>query len=89
MRTVEEIAELPYTHRQTACAGEWCSIHNPSDHHMASWRLLIRYDRSCMAERICPHGVGHPDPDSMAYFRRVGIDDVGVHGCDGCCVGDP
>jgi hypothetical protein len=29
-------------------------------------------------ERICDHGVGHPDPDEF-------MADVWVHGCDGCC----
>lgn len=28
-------------------------------------------------ERICPHGVGHPDPDDTNPDT--------VHGCDGCC----
>lgn len=30
-------------------------------------------------------GVGHPDPDSVAYFERHDITHMGVHGCDGCC----
>jgi hypothetical protein len=33
-------------------------------------------------ERICPHGVGHPDPDEYAIASGG---DAGVHGCDGCC----
>lgn len=36
-------------------------------------------------ERLCPHGVGHPDPDSLRYFERHDIHGFGVHGCDGCC----
>lgn len=35
-------------------------------------------------ERICPHGIGHPDPD------EINLDENGrsVHGCCGiCCVG--
>jgi len=43
-------------------------------------------------ERICEHGVGHPDPDSVAYTRRTKGDDAAgaqsVHGCDGCCQND-
>lgn len=31
-----------------------------------------------MMERMCPHGIGHPDPDEITL-------DV-VHGCDGCCI---
>jgi hypothetical protein len=33
-------------------------------------------------ERICKHGVGHPDPDDLMIL--IGHDD-GVHGCCGCC----
>jgi hypothetical protein len=40
-------------------------------------------------ERVCVHGVGHPDPDHLAFierefgelFARV----EAVHKCDGCC----
>jgi hypothetical protein len=34
-------------------------------------------------ERICPHGVGHPDPDHVFYTKRM--TDT-IHGCDGCCL---
>ena len=34
-------------------------------------------------ERMCPHGVGHPDPDDVT---NLGEDVIGIHGCDGCCV---
>lgn len=67
-----------------------CVIHNPSFHHMNGWPTNWRADRGIM-ERICPHGVGHPDPDDMAYQRRTYMGGRhpeyidGVHGCDGCC----
>jgi hypothetical protein len=35
-------------------------------------------------ERICPCGVGHPDPDDAAYRLSQGDDDT-THGCCGCC----
>lgn len=72
--------------RTQDCLDHGCCIHNPSDHHMRSWPMLYRFDRGLM-ERVCPHGVGRPDPDAMAYGRRrFGADaDSGVHGCDGCC----
>lgn len=73
------------THPKTACSGEVCVIHNPSDHFMREWPTIIRGDRMFLIERICDHGVGHPDPDSLAHFVRVGYDSAGVHGCDGCC----
>lgn len=51
---------------------------------MVTWPMLWRDDRYLM-ERQCPHGIGHPDPDHMAYARGLGLGDQGVHGCDGCC----
>lgn len=62
-----------------------CALHAPSDHHMVTWPLHWRGDRLIL-ERICEHGVGHPDPDDAAYRRRFtpGNGDS-VHGCDGCC----
>lgn len=73
------------THRPDRCKGQFCVIHNPSNHHMRKWPTVIRTDKMYLVERLCDHGVGHPDPDSLAYFIRVGYDSLGVHGCDGCC----
>ena len=79
-----------WVHRADKCLGETCPIHRPSDHHMKDWTPVLRRDKGGLIERNCPHGVGHPDPDSMLYFR--GLDPewtqvMGVHGCDGCCHG--
>lgn len=63
-----------------------CPLHSPSDHALNSAPLHWRSDRRIF-ERICSHGIGHPDPDSMAYARAYGSVDDGTHGCDGCCVG--
>ena len=71
-------------HPARMCAGETCCIHNPSDHHMRTWPMNWRDDTKVM-ERLCPHGVGHPDPDALAFNVRGGRDYYGVHGCDGCC----
>ena len=74
-------------HARDKCAGEHCAFHNPSDHKMVSWKKVIR--ESTLVERICPHGIGHPDPDSLAYLKRSESEEnrgaLGVHGCDGCC----
>lgn len=73
-------------HEPTKCYPHPCCVHNPSDHHMAGWRQHWRSDAAKM-ERICPHGIGHPDPDHVAYLLRIGAGswtDL-VHGCDGCC----
>ena len=66
------------THAPDRCFGTYCPIHNPSDHHMKDWPQHWRDDAGFM-ERVCPHGVGHPDPDCI-YAKQHGI-----HGCDGCC----
>jgi hypothetical protein len=88
------------THPKEKCEGRGipCCIHNPSDHHMRTWEMNWRGDTGVM-ERICPHGVGHPDPDHMAYVTSLTPEHVcmgvncphphldwqGIHGCDGCC----
>lgn len=73
------------THGPDACSGEYCVIHNPSDHPLKDAPIHFRTDWGYLAERVCPHGIGHPDPDSVAHFERIGVDGIGVHGCDGCC----
>lgn len=65
-----------------------CTLHNPSEHHMCDWPLSLSEDFPTLMQRTCTHGLGHPDPDSVAYFRRCGIPGIGVHTCDGCCI-DP
>ncbi len=67
---------------------DYCTIHNPSDHKMKEWPINIR--ETALAERLCPHGVGHPDPDSINWLATLQKDPenvpyFGIHGCDGCC----
>lgn len=70
-----------YTHDASKCNVQPCPVHNPSKHHMRKWPLNYRMDR-CITERICKHGVGHPDPDCS----RIGEHGANrQHGCDGCC----
>lgn len=61
---------LENVHPADNCAGQRCVIHNPSDHHMRGWQLLWRDDRSIF-ERVCPHGVGHPDPDQFEFWEKA------------------
>jgi hypothetical protein len=79
-----------YIHKATKECFEFnCVIHNPSNHVMKDFPTHWRADRGLM-ERICPHGVGHPDPDDLAFkYRKHGkikMKYEAVHGCDGCCV---
>ena len=67
-----------HTHHAADCQPP-CCIHAPSDHPLADAPLHWRHDRRIF-ERICAHGIGHPDPDDRARNRGDG-----VHGCDGCC----
>ena len=69
------------THEEDQCAGESCTIHNRSDHHMRHFPQFYHFGRSIM-ERKCTHGIGHPDPDEIKIIN--GMDD-GKHDCDGCC----
>lgn len=71
-------------HDPEQCAGQACCIHHPSDHPLRDaplhWRASGPLDiKPSHMERICPHGVGHPDPDGLR------LDEVEMHGCDGCC----
>lgn len=64
-----------WVHSTDKCVGRACPVHNPSDHHMRSFPTHYRADRG-ITERICPHGVGHPD-----------FDDPTIDAVHGCCPG--
>lgn len=71
-------------HPKEGCAGTNCCIHNPSMHAMIEEPMLYRTDRG-LVERICSHGIGHPDPDSALWLKTITKQDQDIHGCDGCC----
>lgn len=76
---------LNNVHDIHACSGRGCAIHNhPSEHNLKDAPMNWRDDRGIL-ERICKHGVGHPDHDSAAYLESIGQGVQNVHGCDGCC----
>jgi hypothetical protein len=82
-------------HRKKDCKGQYCPLHNPSNHKMRDWPMNLRTDpfAAPLIERMCPHSIGHPDPDSVAFMdKQLGLEGAraiaygfGVHGCDGCC----
>jgi hypothetical protein len=78
--------KLSRVHSSKQCKGEHCVIHNPSDHPMKGFKTHWRSDRGLM-ERICNHGIGHPDPDALSVYTPERRQREGIHGCDGCCVG--
>jgi hypothetical protein len=56
---------------------------------MSGFKQFMREDKSFLIERICPHGIGHPDPDSARFIaKQEGNGAIWVHGCDGCCRDD-
>ena len=65
-------------HRKVDCKGRYCCMHKPSEHAMRDWPMLLR--ETGLVERLCSHGVGHPDPDSVAFLGESWK----LHGCDGC-----
>lgn len=88
--TVDEVyldsGQHMYTHSHTQCAGRPCVIHEPTEHVMVGFRMVWRWDVA-LFERICPHGVGHPDPDQFWYWESKDTMYKAVHGCcsEGCC----
>lgn len=81
---VSDTGQKLMIHKKGVCTGA-CPVHKSSSHHMRKWKLHWREDRKMM-ERICEHGIGHPDPDDTAFRKTAYKDDDTVHGCDGCCV---
>ncbi len=76
-----------YVHERGQCRKGPCCIHFPTEHHMRGWPTHWREDRYLM-ERICPHGIGHPDPDHLASLPDAVREIESIHGCDGCCTGE-
>ena len=75
---------LTAPHDPALCAGRGCSRHHPSDHHMRTWPKIWRESYG-FSDRMCSHGVGHPDPDDVVHLQALG--EVRTeHACDGCCI---
>jgi hypothetical protein len=74
---LENSTEVILCHPRYDCEADHCPIHKRTEHHMRGWPQHWRGDRH-IVERICPCGIGHPDPDDPAEDR--------VHGCCGDCI---
>lgn len=83
------------THGINDCGGRPCCVHNPSEHHMRDWPIIFDMKKMALALRLCAHGYGHPDPDSLAYFctrKGIGANTIAwllLHQCDDCCLPEP
>lgn len=76
-------------HNPELCRGRGCAIHDhPSVHPLMDAPLNWREDRGIL-ERICEHGIGHPDYDSAKYLESIGQGYENIHGCDFCCHSTP
>lgn len=89
-RVTLEGGEMLMAHNRNDCVSDVsCTVHKPSDHHMRNRPQHWRSDRGMM-ERTCVHGIGHPDPDQVEYWRgQYQPSDLYyqmIHGCDGCCL---
>ena len=69
-------------HTRWKCVLDWCCLHRPSEHGTRALPMLFR---GATVDRLCTHGVEHPDPDAHAYLEFVGSEGYDTHGCDGCC----
>lgn len=74
---------IDHVHKIFCCQGEYCVLHNPSNHFMSEWPLVVKYDNQFF--RVCSHEVIHPDPDFVGYATRRGVKVHTEHDCDGCC----
>ncbi|MGY1609820.1 hypothetical protein [Geodermatophilus sp. SYSU D00700] len=74
---------LTRPHDPALCEGRGCSLHHPSAHHMRTWPRVWR-EFYGFSDRVCDHGVGHPDPDDVVHLQSVGGATT-AHPCDGCC----
>lgn len=61
------------------------TYNNPAN-PMHGWDLVTR--ETGLIEAMCPHGVGHPIPESSIHMDKKLKQAPGTwstHGCDGCC----
>jgi hypothetical protein len=72
-------------HEPEECVGRHCIVHNPLSTHMDDWPVIYRSDRN-LFERVCKHGVGHPDRSQEDYWVETKQEHMVIHGCCGCCL---
>lgn len=75
--------KLVRVHLKGQCQGDYCTIHNRSDHPMRSWPQIWNPNVFAMF-RVCQHGIAHTDPDEIN--KDVVVKFEHDMDCDGCCV---
>lgn len=69
---------LPNHHQREDCYySDRCTLHNRSNHYMRKFPQVWNPNNGII-ERVCEHGIGHPDPDELPGAE--------IHFCDACCV---
>lgn len=94
---------LTNVHPREMCEGHPCCIHAPSAHPLVNapthWSMghgwiddddgVDFWQRGEIMQRICPHGVFHPDPDDLTFIRETkgeeAAERLAEHECCGCC----
>ena len=76
---------LRNVHSSRSCAGQYCTIHNPSGHHMKGWH---QYFSGGIMYRLCLHNSLHIDPDdpNAAEFSCALRAWAGERPHDRCCI---
>jgi len=71
-------------HEGSACIGQGCAFHHPSDHPLKT--APIRWAQGIVM-RTCEHGVAHPDVDHLSWRQRTAQTVPALHYCCAthCC----
>lgn len=80
-----KVSRLNFVHSQMACAYRHCAIHGTASIHPLSMEPLIWDDDYQTVQRLCAHGIKHPDKDNVDYFEEIGGFPYVHNQCDGCC----
>lgn len=89
---IDDFGGVFQTHSITRCFNQtpaWCSIHNPIPGPWSDWPAYWHQD-TLRIMRVCPCGVGHPDPSQFAWWYTKGALELSAHACCArkCCHGE-
>jgi hypothetical protein len=81
------VFRLGNTHQPSQCSDHPCVIHNTGSLHPLTMEPAFWNAEQGCIERVCYHGVHHPDRDDEAYYISMGHGSRDHDDCDGCCTG--